>query len=198
MQEMQAKPPYVTFEARPIEDREATIAAGHYVGKDVIYALVTPQGSKDRIEKVADDWLSDLQEAVNQDRFPMEWLRAYKGLYSDWKEGREMPVSGTAIINWPAISKSQADACLGANIRTVEDLAEANETALSYIGMGARALKERARAWVESAADTGKVAEELEKLRVQTATDKQTLEDLHKRVAELTKLVEKSAKDKSE
>lgn len=35
----EARPPYVTFEFRAEEDRAASIEAGHYVSKDVAYAL---------------------------------------------------------------------------------------------------------------------------------------------------------------
>lgn len=185
MQVQEAKPPYVTFENRPVEDRAASIAAGHYVAHDVTYAIITPQGSKDRIEKIAEEWLRDLETAVREDRFPAEWLRAYKNLFSDWKAGREIPAEGTPILTWPAISRSQADACLNMNIRTVEDLANANESALSGIGMGARALKERAIAWLQSANDTGKVAQELEQLRTENAQQKVTIESMSEAVRKL-------------
>lgn len=185
MQPNEAKPPYVVFENRPIEDRAASIAAGHYVGKDVTYAIITPQGSKDRIEKLADEWLKDLETAVREDRFPAQWLQSYRSIYADWKAGREIPTEGTPILTWPAVSRSQADACLNMNIRTVEDLANANEAALTGIGMGARALKERANAWLQSANETGKVAAELEQLRTENAQQKVTIETLTKDKAQL-------------
>ena len=43
---MQARPPYVQFEMRAVEDRQASIDAGHYVAKDVAYAIITPAGSR--------------------------------------------------------------------------------------------------------------------------------------------------------
>lgn len=185
MQANEAKPPYVVFESRAVEDRAASITAGHYVGKDVIYAIITPQGSKDRIEKLADDWLKDLETAVREDRFPALWLQSYKSIYADWKAGREIPVEGTPILTWPAVSKAQADACLNMNIRTVEDLANANEAALSGIGMGARALKQRAEAWLQSANETGKIAAEIEALRGENAAQKVTIETQQKTIAQL-------------
>lgn len=167
MQINEAKPPYVTFETRSVEDRGATLKTGHYVGQDVVYAIVTPQGSKDKIEKVAEEWLKDLEGAVRDERFPLNWLQAYKSMFKEWSEGREIPIDGTAILTWPAISISQQKVILDANIRTVEDLAAANEQTLTFIGMGARALKEKAQAWIDTANGAGKVAGELEKLRKQ-------------------------------
>ncbi len=175
-----ARPPYVMFETRTVEDREATIAAGRYVGKDVNYAIVTPSGSKDRIEKIAEEWLAGLEEGVKQERIPGEWLEGYTRKYRTWVETREMPEEGTPVMGWPAISPSQAKAILDANVRTLEDLAEANESTLTAIGMGARALKEKAKAWLDTADGTGKAAEELDSLRKQVDTLTKSVETLSK------------------
>ena len=59
-----AKPPFVIFETRAVEDREQSIAEGHYVAKDVNYAIITPAGTKDRIEKVAEDFAAEVAKAV--------------------------------------------------------------------------------------------------------------------------------------
>jgi hypothetical protein len=165
--EQQVRPPYVTFEVRSVEDRAASMAAGHFVGKDVNYAIVTPSGSKDRIEKIAEEWLDGMAEGVRQERIPGEWLEAYTRKYKIWRETREVPEDGTPIMSWPALSPSQAKAILDANVRTLEDLVAANESTLAAIGMGARALKEKAKAWLDSADTTGKTAEELNDLRQQ-------------------------------
>jgi len=192
--EQKARPPYVMFETRAIEDRAASLAAGHYVGKDVNYAIVTPSGSKDRIEKIAEEWLAGLEEATQQERFPREWLEAYRSKYKTWVETREIPEDGTPILGWPALSPAQAQAILNANVRTLEDLAEANESTLTAIGMGARSLKEKAIAWLATAQDTGKVAEEVDSLRKEKASliaaaenDQKKIESLQAKIAELEK-----------
>jgi hypothetical protein len=89
--EQQVRPPYVTFEVRSVEDRAASMTAGHFVGKDVNYAIVTPSGSKDRIEKIAEEWLDGMAEGVRQERIPGEWLEAYTRKYKIWCETREVP-----------------------------------------------------------------------------------------------------------
>lgn len=154
----EARPPYVTFETRPIEDRNASIEAGHYVAKDVIYALITPQGSRDRVEQEADAWLDMLAKESREGRFPQEWLTAYKSIYSEWKEGREMPLSGTSITLWPALKPSLIPTLLDIKILTVEDLANANEETVNRIGMGGRALKQQAKDWLEASSSVGTVA----------------------------------------
>lgn len=160
------RPAYVQFEIRAVEDRSASVETGHFVSKDVIFALVTPSGTKDRLEKEALEWLKSVEEGVRQERIPETWLSHYRASLKAFQESREAPESGLSVREWPAISPAQVKLCLDANLRTVEDIAEATEEGLLRLGMGARALKEKAKAWLDSASGPGKVSAELENLRV--------------------------------
>lgn len=179
------KPPYVIFEYRAVEDRTASIEAGQYTTKDVAYAIVTPAGTKDRLEKEAEAWLRDLEEGVRQERVPQAWLVAYQQAYAAWKESRELPEEGSPVVNWPGISPAQAKLLLDLNYRTVEQVAEATEEGMARMGMGGRALRDKARAYLDAANDVGKVAAELDKLRheIQALQTRDT-----EREAELQKL----------
>ena len=159
------RPPYVIFEARAEEDRNASIEAGHYVAHDVDFAIITPIGSKDRIERPVADWFAKLTGDVAEGRFKSEWLKAYRGIYADWKAGNESPLIGTDIRNWPVVSPAQIRNLLEIHVHTIEDLAVANEEVISSIGMGGRALKQKAIDWLASAASSGKPSEELASLR---------------------------------
>ena len=46
----QARPPYVQFELRAVEDRNASLEAGHYIAKDVAFDRFTMK----RVRKVLD------------------------------------------------------------------------------------------------------------------------------------------------
>lgn len=179
------RPPFVTFEMLSVEDRDASLKAGHYVAKDVNYAVITPIGSKDRTFKEVDVWFEQLEKAVKCSRFPAEWLRGYQAEYKAWKEGREIPVDGTPIKVWPPISKAQAENCLILKIRTVEDLAAANEETISRLGMGGRALKQRAIEWLESSSQVGKQSEMIAALKAETRDLKAAVERLEKAKARL-------------
>jgi len=165
----EARPPYVTFEFRAEEDREASIAAGHYVAKDVAYALITPRGSKDRIERVATEWFTQLKTESDSGRFPPEWIKHFERAFHEWREGREAPVSGIAVENWPAVSPAQLKTLQHLHIRTVEDLAAANEETIHRLGMGGRALKQKAVDWLSNANGAGKATEEMAALRAELA-----------------------------
>ena len=181
----EARPPYVTFEFRAEEDRAASIEAGHYVSKDVPFVLVTPMGSKDRHESPADEWFARREQDAAEGRFPREWLSAFKGAFAEWKAGREIPLNGTSVANWPVASPAQVKMLLDLKVRTVEDLAEANEETLSRLGMGGRTLKQKAQDWLASANDMGKVSEQLAGLRADNEALKQRNEQLEKQLREV-------------
>lgn len=164
---LEDRPPFVTFETRSVEDRQASIDAGHYVGRDVDWVFITPAGSKDRIERVVSEWFDKLEQDLLAERISPTWVQSYKASYQAFREGKEPPVVGTSILNWPGLSPSQAKTLLSLNIRAVEDLAAANEETIARLGMGGRALKQRAVDWLASAASTGQVAEEISALRVE-------------------------------
>lgn len=159
------RPPYVTFETRAEEDRQASIDAGKMVYRDVDYAIITPRGSKDRIERVATEWLAHIDREARQDRFDPKWVAGYKENYEFWKKGQDAPIVGTPLAQWPGLSPAQIRNFHGLNVRSVEDVATANEETLQRMGMGARDLKNRAINWLKSSTDVGKVAEQFSALQ---------------------------------
>ena len=192
----EARPPYVTFEYRAEEDRAASIEAGHYVSKDVPFVLVTPMGSKDRHESPADEWFARREQDAAEGRFPREWLSAFKGAFAEWKAGRELPLNGTSVANWPVASPSQVKMLLDLKVRTVEDLAEANEETLNRLGMGGRTLKQKAQDWLASANDMGKVSEQLAGLRADNEALKQRNDQLEKQLREVIPQLEALTKSR--
>lgn len=177
------RPPYVVFETRAVEDRTASLESGHYVPKDIDYAIVTPAGTRDRLEKPVEDWFLSLEEGVKQDRIPSEWLDAYRRKYDAFKNAREDPESGTSIRDWSALSPAQSRLLLDIGIRTIEDVAAMTEEACGRFGMGARAIRAKAQAWLDSSSNTGKVAAEIEALR-QRNTELETRDEERQRKME--------------
>jgi len=182
----EARPPFVTFEVRAEEDRDKTIETGIYSVKNVDFAIITPQGSKDRIERKVDEWFPQLEQQVREERFSSVWLDGFKSRYRIWKETNEIPENGHPIVNWPAASPAQVKTLLAGGVRTIEDLAVANEEVLARLGMGARALKNRAVEWMAAAQNGGAQAEEIAALKQQN-------EDLLLRVQSMTEQLEKLA-----
>lgn len=158
----QARPPHVVYERRAEEDRTASIEQGRYVSRDVDYAIVTPAGSKDRVERVVTDWFLMLAGEVKAERWPQTWLDQLRAGYDAWARGQTPPESGTPLSTWPALSPAQVKNWAQIGIRTIEELAEANEETLSAYGMGSRDMKSRAGLFLENAkSDSGPLVAKL-------------------------------------
>lgn len=195
--EMEERPPYVRFEQRAVEDREQTQETGIFSYKDVEYVLVTPHGSKDVHEEKADKWLKKQEKHAQNGRIPMSHYRYFKDVYNHWKEGLEDPENGTPIKGWAAISPAQQKQILHAGVRTIEDLAQAPEESLQMIGMGARALKQKAQSWLLSS-DTGKAANEISELRNKLQESEEAREKQSDLIEELSKRLERLESGSSE
>lgn len=139
-------PPKVAFEKRLIEDRDATLEKGEFIGQEVHIALISPAGSRDRIERIADEWLAHIQQESRKDRFPVPWVKAFRESYEAWKKGVLPPSAGTLLTKWGVPTEKQVQALQACHITTVEELAVANEETIRRLGMGARDLKNKARA----------------------------------------------------
>ena len=193
MQKLEDKPPFARFVVEAVEDRNASLEAGHWVGQDVIMIHLTPRGSKDIIEAVAKDWLKMMVIEVQQGRFEQTWLDQYKAAYENFKNGVETTPDGFSLKNWPAIRPAQLKVCQSLNIHTLEELVRCNEESLAAIGMGARALVTAARSYLDQAADPGKVAAKQLILQQENSELRTQLDSLAKKVASLTAATEKEA-----
>jgi hypothetical protein len=180
------RPPYVTFEWRPVEDRTLSQASGRWMSKDVAFVIITPQGSKDRIERVADDWLKEKAAHAEGGRFSRSWYEAYRRHYEMWLKDEEPIVDGTPLRSWPILSPSQYKTLRDLRILTVEDLAIANEETIGRIGPGARSLKSQAGEWLAQAKDIGMPVAEAERLRGDNAALRQQIDALTLQVNELS------------
>ncbi len=192
------RPPYISFEKKAVENKLETLRQGHYVAKDVDYVSVTLPGGRDIFVSEANKWLERQETYARNGRIKPEWLEYYKKAYEHWKEGEEIPVNGTAIKGWAAISPAQTEMIIRSGIKTVEDLAGLNDEGLRRLGMGGRDLVSKASSWLNSASDHGKVALQNAALEKQNEQLKTTVESLEEKVDILTKMVQsKETRDES-
>lgn len=158
------RPAYVRFERVVVEDKEGSIKAGRYVGREIDIALITPSYSRDVFKQKVPQWLAQLDADLMNERIPPEWVANYKKAYELWKNGQEIPLNGTPIRGWQPISPAQQESLVRLNILTVEDLAGVNDEGIKRIGMGAVEMKQKALAWLAAAEDKGKLAQEVARL----------------------------------
>lgn len=179
------RPPFVRFEDRSVEDREASVAQGRLMMKSETWALIHAIGSRDVVERQVDEWFTALRAQVQRRQYPAEWLAAFERMYSEHKSGQEVTVDGTHVREWAAIDRATAQNLISASILTVEDVAAMNEEAMKRVGMNARLLKQKAADWLKMA-DKRKGAAELEQLRAKNANLEARLEGMQ---AQLDKLL---------
>lgn len=164
---LETRPPYFDFDARSLEKRKLVEEGGGLYYEPVDFIIITPHGSKDRIERIWTEYEAYLRGLVKNNMYPPSWLKWFQDGYSEWKAGRAMPVNGTPIRNWPVLTSGEVKALINAKIHTVEDLAAANEAMIQMLGMGGRMLKQRAVDWINAKATDAPTAELISALRAQ-------------------------------
>ena len=165
MLERKERPAYVRFETVAVENKSASLSSGHYVGRDVDYALITPPYSKDVFKIKVEQWKLNLAQDVTNGRLPQEWADDYLNAYKRWKSGQEIPLNGTPIKGWGVLSPVQQETLLRMNVLTVEDLAAINDEGIKRIGMGGTDLKNKAMAWLSQLRDKGPLTQEIASLK---------------------------------
>lgn len=161
------RPAYVRFVRSSREDRDASIKAGHCVEVHSDLALITPPGSKDVVEREVPSWMEYLAHQEREGMIPPALAAYYRDMYERWCQGQEMPPAGTPILGWQLLTATEQQRVIGANILTVEDLAEAGHMQIQEIGMGAPAMVAKAKHWIEVGRDQGAAAMEMTALKTQ-------------------------------
>jgi hypothetical protein len=115
-----------------------------------------------------------------------DW-QVLKPYYDSWKAGQAAPVNGIPLEAWPGATPSLVKALASVNIRSIEDLAEMEDSSVQRIAIpGMREKKNQARAFLEAQKTTAGVAGELNKLR-------ESLSARDNEIAELRALIEQHA-----
>lgn len=113
----------------------------------------------------------------DKERWPKQW-EAYR------KQQDYVP-DGTLLDNWPRLSRGQVEDLKYNNIFTVEQLSDVPDNLLDRLGMGARRMREHAKAYIE-AASTGvpsaRLVEENDRMKSQVQLLTSQLSDLTRKL----------------
>jgi hypothetical protein len=173
--------PFFLFQQREHGiDAAASAELGYDVPKMVNFILVAPHGHKgDPFEFLADEFIERKEREAREGRYDRSWVK-------EFKEGREIPRHGTALITWERLTKSRREQ-LVARFPTVEDLAAVPDSSLSEIGMDGRVLRDMARGDIQAKASLSPVVKELalanetiRQMQSQMETMQQTITALQK------------------
>ena len=161
------------FYTRAVEDKEATLKQGRPMFRDVAYVqILVPGNNKDIMDRAVKE--------EDKQRWPRQWAA--------YQNGQEQVLEGTPLGEWPLMRPAQIAQLNAVNIRTVEQIADASDAAMQGIGMGARELQAKAKAYLASAKDS----KGAEALQDEVVTLKAEVERLTAENAELQKNQKKS------
>jgi hypothetical protein len=153
----------VKFYLHAKRDAEASDEAGRPVFRDVEYVSIRAPGNKDsEIIRPA--------RQMDKDRWPKH--------YAAFKSKEAMPVEGTPLSEWPALTRSQVETLRYMNVDTVEQLSDMTDVNAQGM-MGASLLREKAKAFLAAAGDAA-AAKKIE----------DALSSKDAQIAELTNMVE--------
>lgn len=162
---------YVEFFMQAIEDEELSREHGRPIFRDREFIKIIPLGDKNTVVCRPVNFTAQGQTPADTDRWPVK--------YQQFKSQQEQVEEGTPITEWPPLTKSQALNLKGINIHTVEQLAAVQDNNLANIGMGARELREKAKAFIEASESTAglnKLQSENEDLKIQVQALKAQIE----------------------
>lgn len=147
----------------------------------------------DEVEKV-DIIIPGQNQSIATERIKDHHRERWPNAYAAWKKGLEIATEGSPLEMWPPLTPAQVANLKVLNITTVEQLAQLPDSALSKIGMGARDLQIKAKAWLtesnrgealsQAMAENAKLAATIETMkanyddlasRIQRITDAQNL-----------------------
>ena len=186
------RPSKITFERCPIENVNRSQEENRVVFDDVDFVTLHQQGSSNTTIHKVEEWWVKLQQQARNNMIPVQWVDEYKQAYEQWIGGKDPIVQGTHLSEWPKMTSAKAEMWNAVHVRTVEELAEANEQTMESFGMGARAMRTEAKEFLESLGSN-------EKLQEQLATQQAQIDALLDKLADTTepkKTVKKTSKKK--
>jgi hypothetical protein len=177
---------FVRFEEVPAKNEAASLAAGRPIFDKVLMATVVVPGSRQEavheIERTFSDGSVRRKDAVAQ-RFSRQ-LEVYRS------QNKSADMVGTPLAQWPGMDVRQIAELNALNIYTVEALAGVSDGSLDRLGHGGRGLRDRAKAYLESA----KGSAHAEHLASELAKRDETISNLERQVKELAALLEDKTK----
>jgi hypothetical protein len=165
------------FYYRAEEDKEATRKEGTPRFKEVAYVQIIVPGDT---KNIPDERVSE----HHQNRWPRQW--------EAFLNKAEAPVDGTPLDQVAGFSIVDISICKECNVKTVEQLVNMPDTALSKLGSNGRRMKNLAQAYIENRDDLGAII----KYKHRSEEQQQIIEKLTGDLEYLRRKVEELEDDK--
>lgn len=157
---------FAEFYMNPVINNRKTEDAGRPIFDDILYVRIrTPGDRRTEVDRQAKE--------DDKRRFAYQWAQ--------YQQGATQATSGTPLEEWPLMTPATVRNLKALNISSVEELAGVTDGNLQQVGMGARALRDQAIAYLSRAsegAETRKLAAENAELRAQLEATNANLANL--------------------
>lgn len=157
---------FVEFFMNPVEFKAESEKEGRPVFKEIPFVRIIIPGDRNNV-------LECKASEYYKGRYPKAWAAFQAGQ----KEG----FIGTSLESWPQINRSQVKEAKYFEVHTVEQLAELSDVHCQRLGMGWSELRNKAKAYLNIAADTAKEtaqAAENERLRTEMEAMRAQMQEL--------------------
>jgi hypothetical protein len=176
---------FVRFQWEAAKNEAQSLQAGRPIFDKVLFAYVMSPGVRQEavheIERLFGDGTVRRREPVAQ--------RYARQLQAFLAQEQSPDLTGTPLDQWPALDVRQRAELKAMNIHTVEALAGLADAGLQRIGMGARELQGKARAFLAQAAGSA----DAERLAGELARRDAEIDRLRAQVAELAAALQAQA-----
>ncbi|WKA31606.1 hypothetical protein [Bradyrhizobium roseum] len=147
-----------TFSNLSIKDDAASKTAGRPIYNDVPVCTLKFSANKQTVGVFpAHEIFRWHDDPESGERTPLTYALAFPDQYRAFMNGEAQFASGTPLSELPFITQGKRLELKAINIHTAEALAVIDGNALKMLGLGGRALKEQAQAYLDTAAGTADV-----------------------------------------
>jgi len=182
MSEFQNRIPFFSFKNKPYGEE---MRDGVPVDKIVTFIHVITH-SRAEVEEIADDFIAKKRNDVKNGRYDLEWVKAFDAGLAEFRQGREIPRTGTPTITWKGLSETRREA-LAMTMPTLEDIAAVPDSSLGDVfGIGGREIRDKAIATLKENAG-GSLAVENAQLKSQVTNLEEIVANLSAKFDRLNK-----------
>lgn len=186
------------FFHEPAKNEGASINAGRAIFDTVLFVDVIAPGQQAstprfEIERVFSE-VSMKALGLSDNTKRSYKYKEYQEQIEKFKRNEEVDLGGTPLKFWPRIDRGLAATLAAVNIYTVEALANLSDANMDNVGLGARELREQAKAWLANAAGTADLSQLTNKVSEQTTENTRLQNDLslaNSRIGELERELSK-------
>jgi hypothetical protein len=137
------------------------------------------------VPKVISPWINKLKDRLKHGYISQAYFDYCNDAFKAFKQNQSIPTSGYPLANWRGIDPAMRDRLIGMGLNTVELVSEMNEEAMQYAGMGARAVKDKAKAFLLANSAPEKATVKITQLESQNAAMSEQLSAMQAKLQEL-------------